>query len=112
MMEKISTSVLESHFDKKRNGFSPSCPTYDMHEVFAEDGSRKVVFRETDLQKEVIEPNGKYENWKLDSLLRAGINPSTGINTSPSSRIEVGASISKLADTVESQINVESEKTE
>lgn len=111
-MEKISTSVLESHYDKKRNGFSPTCPTFDMHEVFAEDGSRSVIFKETDLQKEIMEPNGKYENWKLDSLLRAGINPNTGINTSPSSRIEVGASINELANSVETQINVESEKVE
>lgn len=51
------------------------------------DGNEVITFEKVDNRQRVL-ANGTVAYWSLSNLIKAGINPNTGIHTSPSSRLD------------------------
>lgn len=75
-------------FDSSVPAFSPVFGDVERKVEFDEDGKEIVSFVPVDYKK-INDERGTVDNWSLDSLLKAGINPNFGIHTGSSvSRIE------------------------
>lgn len=89
-------SVISAYFDANVNQCSPL--TEDLQRVvkYDEDGNEYVTYEPIDyaaLQKSL----GLVTNWSLDSLLKAGIDPSFPIHTGYNTRLEGIGDIEAMA---------------
>lgn len=77
--------VLERHYNKKLNTCSPEVKDYERIIKMVNE-NEVVTFIEVDNHKRVI-ANGCEADWKLNNMLKAGINPQTGIHTGNNTRL-------------------------
>lgn len=95
-------NVLSKYFDPSVNQASPLVTDYVRTVHHDEKGGEYVTYDKFDsaaYQKEL----GPVENWSLDSLIKAGIDPRFGIHTTSPSRLE-GAAV--MNDFVEQSENL------
>ena len=77
--------ILDRHYNKKLNTVSPLVTDFERKSTIV-DGNEIVTFIEVDNRKRVI-ANGSESDWKLNYMLKAGINPSSGIHTGSTTRL-------------------------
>ncbi len=93
----------------------PDMDCYEPSVKVDENGVQNVVFKKVD-HRERVKKNGKFNDWKLENLVAAGVDPRFPIHTSPSNRLEgqeeadaVAKAISEIADEdIANHENVES----
>ena len=103
-MADLLSNVLVEQFDPSVDQRSPLEPEY--HRVVKKDekGGEYVVYEEFDLaayQKSL----GLVDNWSLDSLIKAGIDPKFPIRTGFNARIEGVGVVNDAANFVESNFS-------
>lgn len=99
-------SVLTKYFDSSVNQASPVQTDYERRVNYA-DGAEVVTFVVVDYPS-IQASHGVVEDWSLNSLLSAGINPNFPIHTGLPTRIE-GANTVLAASEVAEQILSDSE---
>lgn len=72
-------------------------PTYDFRLVRDESGNISVRYYDIDCAA-IIKDHGSVEDWSLDNLLKAGVDPSFPIHTSPNARIDSFGELSTFED--------------
>lgn len=108
-------SVLITLFNKDVKQNSPVFPCIERVTKFDENGKEVVSFEEQDLFSNVVLSHGKFSDWSINSLMKAGINPDFPIHTGSVSRVESAKdaeSISADVDKIFSEPKVEPSKTE
>lgn len=80
-------SVLKMYFDKSVNQCSPVAVDYNRVVNYDEDGIQFITYEKVDLAK-FQQSLGLVDNWSLDSLVKAGIDPRFGIHTGFNTRLE------------------------
>lgn len=96
-------SILSKYCNRELNTASPVLKSYDLVSDFSE-GREVKSFVETDYPK-IVESHGHVDDWSLESLTKAGINPNFSIHTgSSSSRMEEATtgvqSLNKVVDSI------------
>lgn len=95
-------SFLSKYYNRELDKCSPIQKSYDLVSDFS-DGREVKSFVETDYPK-IVESHGTVEDWSLESLMKAGVNPSFSIHTSSGSRLDeatVGAeSLTAVVDNI------------
>lgn len=105
-------SVISSQFNYELNQYSPLIDEYNAVARCDEDGKQEIVFEKADLPS-IVKSHGDSEDWTLNRLLKAGINPDFPIHTSAPSRLENASEILEVEKEVNALFdNVESEKSE
>lgn len=102
-MSKTSTSVLAAYFDPSVNQCSRVCEDLIRVVKHDEKGGEYVTWEPFDsdaYQKSL----GPVDNWSLDSLLKAGIDPKFGIHTGYNTRLEGLNDIDAMAAVADSII--------
>lgn len=105
------SNVLLKYFDPFVNQASPLVTDYVRVVHHDEKGGEYVTYEKFDsasYQKEL----GSVENWSLDSLMKAGIDPRFGIHTTSPSRMECAASMNEFVEKSEILFNEINEKSE
>lgn len=109
-------SVLNALFNPAINQNSPVVPCIERVSKFDENGKEVVSFEDQDLFSSVVLSHGKFSDWSINSLMKAGISPDFPIRTGPVSRVESAKDIESISSAVEKMfaepINVEPSKTE
>lgn len=103
-------SVLKTHFDASVNQASPVQKDYVRKVNIDADGAEFITYEEVDYRS-VQKANGDVSLWKLDSLLKAGINPDFPIHTGNPTRldgIDVITKAAAIADSILADENKES----
>lgn len=77
--------ILDRHYNRKLKTTSPVVVDYERKSSIVE-GNEVVTFVEVDNRKRVI-ANGSEADWNLNNMLKAGINPNTGIHTGNNTRL-------------------------
>lgn len=77
--------ILDRHYNRNLNTASPVVIDFERKSSIVE-GNEIVTFVEVDNRKRVI-ANGSEVDWKLNNMLKAGINPATGIHTGNNTRL-------------------------
>lgn len=77
--------ILDRHYNRNLKTTSPVVVDYERNSTIVE-GNEVVSFVEVDNRKRVI-ANGSEADWKLNNMLKAGINPATGIHTGNTTRL-------------------------
>ena len=72
---------------KKTRSFSPQMVEYHRQELPDANGETHVAYVKTDLNS-VRVSNGTGDLWNLSTMLKAGVNPQTFINTGHNTRLE------------------------
>lgn len=96
-------SFLSKYFSPDLVFPSPVQKTYDQVSDFV-DGVEVRSFVEVDYPK-IVASHGSVVDWSLESLVKAGINPSFAIRTSSTSRLDDASSVSSLNSVVDSILN-------
>lgn len=105
-------SVISSQFNYELNQYSPVIDEYNAVVKCDEDGKEDVVYEKADLPS-IVKSHGDADDWKLNRLLKAGINPDFSIHTSAPSRIESASEVLEVEKEVNALFeNVESPKSE
>lgn len=105
-------SVKSSQFNYELNQYSPVIDEYNAVVKCDEEGKQEIVYEKADLAS-VVKSHGNSEDWKLDKLFKAGINPDFPIHTSAPSRVESASDVLEVEKEVNALFeNVESEKSE
>lgn len=97
-------NVLKVYFDKSIEQRSPVQIDYNRIVKYDEKGNEIITYQEVDypsFQKSL----GKAFNWKLEELLKAGINPDFPISTGLSTRLEGVNVVADFASQAESILN-------
>lgn len=110
--------VLERHYNRKLKTYSPEVKDYERVSKMV-NGNEVVSFVEVDNHKRVI-ANGCEADWKLNNMLKAGINPNTGIHTGNNTRLaginelnmfkEATNKLIETEETVETKETIETEE--
>ena len=97
-------------FDTEISPFSPVIGDVERKVSFDEDGKEIVSFPEVDYKK-LQASRGTVDNWSLDEMLKAGVDPgSINIHTASSvSRFEVAGVIDQLEQDVDKLFDDKSE---
>lgn len=93
-------SVLQKYFDRKLNQSSPVQKDYRRVVKLDENGCEHISFVEIDypsLQKSL----GFADDWSLQNLVKAGIDPAFHIATSFSTRLEAQNYLNGLSETID-----------
>lgn len=99
-------SVLQKYFDRKLNQSSPVQKDYRRVVKLDENGCEHISFVEVDypsLQKSL----GSADDWSLQNLVKAGINPDFHIATTFSTRLEAQNYLNGLSDAIDTLFPVE-----
>lgn len=87
MSKTISKSVLDTYFDDTVNQLSPVETDYVRVVKYDEKGDEHIVWEPFDYP-EYQKFLGPVNNWTLEALLKAGIDPNFGISTGYPTRLE------------------------
>lgn len=105
-------SVLKKQFNYELNQSSPIQLDYNRHVSFDEDGNEVILYELVNYPKEVL-AKGKAEDWNLNNLIKAGIDPKFPIYTGYTTRLQGIEQINRADAYAEDLINEEeTEKTE
>lgn len=85
--ETFTPTTLKSQFNYDLNQNSPVIPGFDRVVSYDEEGAEIISYVETDYPA-LSKQYGSADNWSLDALLKAGVNPNFSIHTGNVSRIE------------------------
>ncbi|QCS36012.1 hypothetical protein [Capybara microvirus Cap1_SP_87] len=78
---------------------SPIIPDQVMEKEYTEDGNVVQVWKVKSNYEDLIELHGDANNWSIDALMKAGIDPaSTSINTGKNSRLDGYNDLGKFID--------------
>lgn len=100
-----SCGVLEALYDTSIDCYSPVFGDFERVVSYDEQKQEVVTFVPVDYSK-LNAQLGEVDFWKLDNLLKAGINPAFPVHTSQSvSRLEGVDVIQSAAESVENLIN-------
>lgn len=94
-------NALSRHFNYELNQASPVRDDFVQVQRRDEDGDILTVYEKFDYSKHQSSL-GSLNDWSLNSLLRAGINPSFSIHTGVNTRLEGAASVAGFAAEAES----------
>ena len=100
-MSKTSTSVLAAYFDPSVNQCSRVCEDLIRVVKHDEKGGEYVTWEPFD-SAEYQKSLGPVENWSLNSLLKAGIDPNFGIRTGYNTRLEGIDDVNAMASVADS----------
>lgn len=104
-------SVLEKYFNSSVSHTSPVIDEVERKVDYDEKGNEIVSFVPVDTKK-IIASNGKVDVWKLDNLIKAGINPqSMSIHTGLVSRVEGASVVNDFEKVVDAFVNNKIEDT-
>jgi len=101
-------NVLKAYFDESVEQRSPVQIDYNRIVKYDENGNEVITYQEVDypsFQKSL----GKAFNWKLEELMKAGINPDFPISTGYGTRLEGVGVIADFASNADAILNENSE---
>lgn len=104
-------SVLKAYFDSSINQCSPVSKDFVRVQNFDENGNEYITYEEFDYptyQKSL----GSVQDWSLDSLMKAGINPAFPIHTGLNTRLEGVDVINDIASIADAILSDDSNKSE
>lgn len=107
----IVLNVGQKYFDPSIDQRSPLVTDYVRNVYHDEKGGEYVIYEKFDsaaYQKEL----GPVENWSLDSLMKAGIDPRFGIHTTSPTRLEGASVMDDFVEKSESLFNEINKKSE
>lgn len=102
-------SVLKKHFDKSVCQSSPVIGDVERKVSYDEDGNEFVSFVDVDYPA-IQARNGEVNDWALNTLLKAGINPNISIHTGLSTRLEGVDAVNSAAAYLDEILAEESNK--
>lgn len=79
--------MLKKYVDDGIDHSSPVQKDYNRVVNYDEDGNEFITWEEVDYSK-LIRSLGSVEDWSLNALLAAGVNPNFGISTGNPTRLE------------------------
>lgn len=88
--------LLSRLYSKKVNTQSPCMDDYE-RKVSIVDGNEVITFEKVDNRARVI-ANGNAAYWTLSNMIKAGINPNTGIHTTSTTRLEGMTELNRFND--------------
>lgn len=103
-------SVQKKYFDKKSAHSSPVIGDLQLVKNYDEDGAEMISFIPVDYSKLVLS-NGLVEDWNLNNLLSAGINPDFPIHTGFNNRLEGIDQMNAGIDAINSLLDSTTEET-
>lgn len=104
-------NVISRLFDYGVNQSSPVQKDFERKVSYDEEGNEFVSFLPVDypsLQKK----NGNVGLWSLNALLKAGINPDTGIHTGLNTRIEGASAVAEFEAVADEILSENENKSE
>lgn len=78
---------------------------------YDEDGNEIVTFEKVDYPS-IVRSNGNVNDWRLSSLLKAGIDPSFPIHTGYNTRLDGLSDLDKFHDAIDSVLTETENKSE
>ena len=102
-MEEVQKTVPQKQFDFKLNQSSPVVDDYQIVVVYDEAKCPVEVVQKVDYDK-IAKENGTVEDWSLQALLNAGIDPKFNIQTSFNTNLETSRQVRKFADALGAQV--------
>lgn len=99
-------SVLRSNFCQKSYN-AVILPSYDRVDKVLDDGTTLVEFVPSDF-KELIEENGVFTDWSLQSLMNSGVDPrSITPHISTTTRLEGTQQVDSMLDNLQQRVDTE-----
>ena len=103
-------SVLSKYFSKNVNQASPVQIDYDRVVNYDENGNEFVTWVEVDYPT-IQASHGVVEDWSLNALLAAGIDPSFPIHTGNPTRLDGFSEVMNAIDVINKELDASAAET-
>lgn len=103
-------SLLLKHFDSSRSYASPVVDDFDRCVEYDENGNELISYKKVDYPS-IVRSHGVVDDWSLNNLLKAGVDPNFNIHTSYPTRAEGLDMMNSAIDSINSTLDFQSTDT-